>query len=113
MFAGADRLLTELTLDNFETFGDFLLIHRGAVAAQKKLGDISRNWILSLEFPHQIFAYHITFKGPGSDRVDSVKLLAHILISQRGGQRIDYLFRGIQQNNLSLPTDVGIVFKEH
>jgi hypothetical protein len=33
-FPGANRLFTELTLHNLETFGDFLIVHRGAVAAQ-------------------------------------------------------------------------------
>ena len=39
MFAGADRLFAELTLDNLQAFGDLLVIHRGAVAAQ---GEIPR-----------------------------------------------------------------------
>ena len=40
MFPGADCLFAELSLDNLEAFGDFLVVHRGAVAAQKKFGDI-------------------------------------------------------------------------
>ena len=40
MFPGADCLFTELTLDNLEAFGDFLVVHRGAVAAQEKFCSI-------------------------------------------------------------------------
>ena len=80
MLAGADGLLAELALDDLEAFGDFLFIHRGAVAAQQKLGDVGGNGVLPLEFAHQILAHHIAFKGLGGNRIDGVQLLAHKLI---------------------------------
>src|ERR1035438_3260644 len=82
MFAGAHRLLTELTLNNLEAFGNFRVIDRGAIAAQEKLGDIGRNWILPLEFTNEIFAHHEALKGFGGDRIGGVQLLAHKVIVQ-------------------------------
>ena len=82
MFPGADCLFTELTLDNLEAFGDFLVVHRGAVAAQEKFGDVGRNRILPLEFAHEILAHHVAFKGFCGNRIDGVQLLAHQVILQ-------------------------------
>src|SRR5262245_12290478 len=77
MLAGADRLLTKLTLDNLEPFGDLLVIHRGAITAQEKFRDVCRNRILSLEFAHEIFAHHVAFEGFGGYRIDGIQLLTH------------------------------------
>src|ERR1700739_976708 len=82
MFPGADCLFTELTLDNLEAVGDFLVLYRGAVAAQEKLGDVGRNRILPLEFAHESLAPHVASKGFCANRIDGIQLLAHQVILQ-------------------------------
>src|ERR1017187_1776324 len=82
MFPGTDCLLTKLTLDNLEAVGDFLVVHRGAIAAQEKFGDVGRDRILSLEFAHEILAHHVALKGFCGNRIDGVQLLAHQVILQ-------------------------------
>ena len=77
MFASSNGLFTELTLDNLEPCGDLLVVYRGAVATQEKLGDVGRNRILTLEFTHKIFANHVAFKGFGRDCIDSVQSLTY------------------------------------
>ena len=79
MLASADCLLTQLPFDNFQALGDFLLVHRGAVATQEKLGDIGGDRVLALEFAHQILAHHVALKSLGRDRINGVEL-SHIFI---------------------------------
>ena len=40
LFTGANGLFSKLALHDFQLLSDFLRVHRGAIAAQKKLGDI-------------------------------------------------------------------------
>ena len=77
LLAGADGLFAELALDDLQAFGDLLLVHRGAVAAQQKLGHVGRHGVLPLELAHQVLAHHIAFEGRGSNRIDGVQWLAH------------------------------------
>src|SRR5258708_7482672 len=82
MFPGADGLFTKLTLDNLEAVGNFLCVHRGAVADQQKFGDVRRNRVLTLEFAYEILAHHIAFKSLCRNRIDGVQLLVHQVILQ-------------------------------
>src|SRR4051794_10337966 len=77
MLPGTDSLFAKLTFNNSESFSDFLFVHRCAVATEEKLGNVSRNRILALEFADQILAHHVAFVGPRRDRVYCIQLLAH------------------------------------
>src|SRR2546422_5242193 len=80
VLAGADGLFAKLSFDDLEAFSNFLPIHRGAVAAQQKLGHVGGYGVLPLELANQILAHHIAFKGLGGKRIDGVQLLTHKLI---------------------------------
>src|ERR1039458_6757274 len=77
MLSGAHRLFAKLTLHNLEAFGNLLVVHGSAVAAQQKLRDIGGNRVLALEFADQILAHYVAFVGPRRNPVYCIQLLAH------------------------------------
>src|ERR1039458_3451213 len=77
MLSGAHRLFAKLTLHNLEAFGNLLVFHGSAVAAQQKLRDVGGNRVLSLKLAHQVLAHYVAFVGPRRNRVYGIQLLAH------------------------------------
>src|SRR5262245_6285137 len=61
--ATANGTVTQLPLNNLQTFLNLVFVDRRTVAAQQELADVSGHWVLASKLPYQILADNVTLES--------------------------------------------------